>query len=176
MADLVPLAQMDDNAAMSTARMPTPGATVGGEYRIVRALSEGGMGAVFVAEQLSTGCERALKVMHPRLVEDPKLRSRFEQEARVGARIESDHVVQVVGAGIDGDTGMPWLAMELLKGVDLATHVRQRGALDTKEAVEVLSQLCTPWRPPIARESCIETSSRRTSSWLPQGATGCPSP
>ena len=56
------------------------------------------MGAVYVAEQLSTGKERALKVMHPELVTREKLRQRFVQEARIGAQIESDHVVEVLGA------------------------------------------------------------------------------
>src|SRR5262245_60953134 len=86
------------------------------DFVVLRPLSEGGMGAVYVVEQKSTGNQRALKLMHPQFVQDPKLRQRFEQEARVGARIESDHVVQVVAAGIDEETGYPYLAMELLKG------------------------------------------------------------
>jgi serine/threonine protein kinase len=77
------------------------GALFARDFRIVKPLSAGGMGAVYVAEQLSTGVKRALKLMHPQLVADAKLRERFVQEARVGGRIESEHVVQVVGAGID---------------------------------------------------------------------------
>lgn len=38
---------------------------------------------------------------------DPILRKRFEQESRIGARIASDDVVQVVAAGVDGTTGFP---------------------------------------------------------------------
>src|ERR1700678_3699673 len=89
------------------------GAIFAGDFRIVRPLAEGGMGAVYVVEQLSTGNPRALKLMPPQLLQDPKLRQRFAQEARIGARIESDHIVQVVGAGIEGPQGIPWLAMEL---------------------------------------------------------------
>src|ERR1043165_8340344 len=99
---------MDHSA--SFAPLP-PGALFGGDYRVVRSLQQGGMGAVYVVQQLSTGRERALKLMHPRLVADPRLRKRFEQEARVGAQIDSAHVVEVVGAGVDGETGMPWLCM-----------------------------------------------------------------
>src|SRR5438876_9532147 len=84
------------------------------DFRVVRPLSEGGMGAVYEVEQLSTGNRRALKLMHRELVGDARMRSRFVQEARVGAKIASDHVVQVIGAGIDEATGSPWLAMELL--------------------------------------------------------------
>jgi serine/threonine protein kinase len=95
------------------------GTVIGDAYRIVRALSAGGMGEVYVAEQLSTGKLRALKLMHHRLQADPKLRERFVKEARVASSIESAHVVEVIGAGVEQDSGTPWLAMELLDGEDL---------------------------------------------------------
>ncbi|MGZ3421875.1 MAG: bifunctional serine/threonine-protein kinase/formylglycine-generating enzyme family protein [Polyangiales bacterium] len=118
------------------------GSVVGGEFKIVRLLAEGGMGAVYVAEQLSTGAQRALKMMHRHLVEDPALRRRFEQEARVGAQIESDAVVQVLSAGIDRGTSLPYLAMELLQGEDLRARIDREGLLTPPEALNVLEQIC----------------------------------
>ena len=112
------------------------------DFRIVRLLGAGGMGAVYVAEQLSTGKQRALKLMQPQLVADASLRRRFEQEARIGARIESDHVVEVHAAGIDDDTQMPWLVMELLRGEDLGTYAQRRGKLPLNEVRAILEQLC----------------------------------
>ena len=100
------------------------------------------MGAVYVAEQLSTGKQRALKLMHAELAWDARLRERFVQEARVGASIDSEHVVEVVGAGIDASSGTPWLAMELLDGLDLSSLMQQRGPLPVAEVREILSQLC----------------------------------
>src|SRR5438552_3872775 len=97
------------------------------DFRVVSPLSEGGMGTVYVVDQISTGAQRALKLMHPQMVADERLRRRFEQEARISARIESDHVVHVVAAGVDGASGTPWLAMELLTGADLAAHVAKTG-------------------------------------------------
>src|SRR5688572_12577436 len=61
------------------------GTLLGGEFRIQKPLSAGGMGAVYIAEQTTTGKLRALKLMHRELVADVKLRERFEQEARVGS-------------------------------------------------------------------------------------------
>ncbi|MCC6521392.1 MAG: SUMF1/EgtB/PvdO family nonheme iron enzyme, partial [Polyangiaceae bacterium] len=119
-----------------------PGAVVGGEYRIERALKQGGMGAVYVAEQLSTGARRALKVVLPELVADEGARKRFEREARVGARIESEHVVEVLAAGVDGTTGMPYLVMELLEGEDLEAYLERRGALSAAETLALLAQVC----------------------------------
>ena len=101
---------------------------VGGDFRIVRPLGAGGMGAVYVAEQLSTGSLRALKVLHRDLAADETELQRFLGEARLASSIPSDHVVQVVGAGRDAD-GAPWLAMELPEGESLAARVRRDGRL-----------------------------------------------
>jgi serine/threonine-protein kinase len=120
----------------------TPGTVVGGDFRIVEPLSAGGMGALYVAEQISTGKKRALKVMHRQLVREGKLRERFVQEARIGSLIESDHVVDVIGAGIEESTGLPWIAMELLDGQDLADLVSEGGELPIEELVHLLRQLC----------------------------------
>ena len=68
------------------------GRVVNREFVIERPLSKGGMGAVFVALQQSTGVQRALKVMHPTLVQDPKVRERFAREARVGSRMSTDRI------------------------------------------------------------------------------------
>ena len=87
------------------------GSTFAEDYRVVGPLAEGGMGAIYEVTQVHTGAGRALKIMHPQLVGDDKARQRFVQEAKVSALIESDHVVQVTGAGVDVRSGTPWLAM-----------------------------------------------------------------
>jgi len=119
-----------------------PGTSFGGDFVVVRPLRVGGMGAVYVAEQRSTSMLRALKVMQRELVSDPSLRERFEQEARVGAQIESDHVVSVVGAGIDATSGLPWIAMELLKGMPLDLYLAERGPRTPGEVCFLFEQLC----------------------------------
>jgi serine/threonine protein kinase len=118
------------------------GSIFAGDYRVLRPLSQGGMGAVYVVEQLSTGMRRALKLMRPELVSDPVLRERFAREARVGASIASEHVVAVLAAGVDGDTGMPWLVMELLDGQDLATLIDREAPMSAARTREIFEQLC----------------------------------
>ena len=120
----------------------TAGTTFAGEFRVIRPLGVGGMGAVYVVEQVTTGRQRALKTLHPYLVRDRKHRERFEQEARVGAGIRSDHVVQVIGAGVDADSGIPWLAMELLDGKDLASLIEEEGPKPAFEVARIYQQLC----------------------------------
>ncbi|MEO8901570.1 MAG: bifunctional serine/threonine-protein kinase/formylglycine-generating enzyme family protein [Polyangiaceae bacterium] len=119
-----------------------PGSVVGREFVIERVLGAGGMGAVYVAHQQSTGIRRALKVMNPDLLRDPSLHARFLQEARIGGSIPSDHVVQVITAGIDEATQVPFLVMDLLEGEELARSVEQRGRMDPTTLRIVFEQLC----------------------------------
>src|SRR3954452_6585032 len=99
-------------AAMQRGFALTEGTVFAKDYRIERALAAGGMGAVYVVHQLSTGRKRALKLMHPDYVNDEDARRRFVLEARIGSRIESEHVVEVHAAGIDEATSSPYLVME----------------------------------------------------------------
>ena len=118
-----------------------PGTVFARDYRVLGLLAEGGMGAVYATEQLSTGRRRALKVMLGELASDVRARARFEQEARVASQIPSEHVVEVVGAGIDEASGTPWLAMELLEGSDLFRWVKERGPLPPDMVWQCFQQL-----------------------------------
>jgi tRNA A-37 threonylcarbamoyl transferase component Bud32 len=127
---------------MSSAFQFSVGTIIAGNYRVLRPLSEGGMGAVYVVEQVTTKKQRALKVMHPQLVGDARLRERFVQEAQIGASIDSDHVVEVIDAGIDPQRGLPWLAMELLQGETLAARIQRMTRLTPAVVREIFAQLC----------------------------------
>lgn len=119
----------------------SPGALFAGQFRVVRPLAKGGMGAVYVVEQVATGRERALKLMHPALVSDEKSIERFEREARIGSRIASEHIVEVIAAGVEREGPTPWLAMELLSGETLDERVSRGGPPPRTETVQILRQL-----------------------------------
>lgn len=122
--------------------MLAEGTYVGRDFRIVRLIDEGGMGAVYEAQQISTGQRRALKVMHDALLRDPKSRERFDREVRATSQIESDHVVQIISAGVDDVTSMPFLVMEYLVGETLALRLARLGRLARSEVATVFEQLC----------------------------------
>jgi len=124
---------------------PTPkalstGQIFHGRYEIVRNLKTGGMGAVYEVVHLETRRRGALKVMLPNMVADPELRARFKLEAAVAADIHSEHIVETFDAGVDPESGAPFLVMELLRGEDLKSLLRQRGRLTPEETVTLLSQ------------------------------------
>jgi len=118
----------------------SPGLVIANDFRIESPLSKGGMGAVYLVRQISTGKPRALKVMLPHLVANTDLRRRFELEARVAASIDSDHVIEVYAAGVDAATGYPYLVTELLDGSDLAHRVQENGPLPVDDLLFVLGQ------------------------------------
>jgi TolB-like protein/tRNA A-37 threonylcarbamoyl transferase component Bud32 len=111
-----------------------------GRYTVGRCLRAGGMGAVYECVHIATRKRRALKVMLPSLVADPTLRARFELEARVTADVDSEHIVETFDAGVDGETGAPFLVMELLRGEDLGAMLARRGRLPSEEVLLLLAQ------------------------------------
>ena len=111
-----------------------------GRYEIERLLKAGGMGAVYVATHAATRRKVAIKLMHPDIVADAEARARFVQEAQVATLIQSQHVVDVIDAGVDEATGLPYLAMELLQGQELGELLEARGRLPPHEVVGLLAQ------------------------------------
>jgi serine/threonine-protein kinase len=99
------------------------------------------MGSVYVATHLGTGRARALKVMQLGLLESEVERARFVQEARIGATIRSAHVVEVLDSGVDEVLGLPYIAMELLEGEDLASYVAREGPRPLAEAKRIAVEL-----------------------------------
>jgi serine/threonine-protein kinase len=109
-------------------------------YRIVRLIGTGGMGAVYEAIQLETQRRRALKVMLPHVVQSAASRERFRREARLAAQIDSAFVVDVLDAGIEETTGLPYMVMELLNGEDLGRRSKQ-GPLPASDVTAWLYQV-----------------------------------
>jgi serine/threonine-protein kinase len=111
-----------------------PGDVVAGKYRVERTLGAGGMGVVVAATQLELDRSVALKFLLPRVLERRDLVARFAREARVAAKLQSEHVARVLDVGaLDEDT--PFIVMEYLDGEDLARLLTARGPLSCKQAV-----------------------------------------
>ena len=92
------------------------------------------MAAVYEVEDARTRRARALKVMLPRLAGDSEMVERFALEVRIPARLDCDHVADVIDAGLDAASGCPFLVMELLSGEDLGATLA-RGPLPFDEVM-----------------------------------------
>jgi len=112
---------------------------LGGRYRLRRLLGEGGMGAVFLAVDEATGLRRAVKIVRAEHLNDVVVRTRFEREAQLVARIAHPGVVSHVDSGELPD-GSRFLVMELLEGFDLGRILEARGPGTPAQVAEVLRQ------------------------------------
>lgn len=109
--------------------------TFAGSIRIVRSLgSASPRRALYLAEQTGIGRACALRVLDPRLISSAPGKARFEELKALRARIKSDHVVDVVAAGVDRTTGAPWFALDHLEGETLSAHAAS--PLPSPEALE----------------------------------------
>lgn len=96
-------------------------------YRILKPIGKGAVGEVFAVEDPSLGVRRALKILHSSVATDPKVRQRFDQEARTLAQLHHPHLVAVYDVG--ETDGRPWLVMDLVEGGSLADRVARRGRM-----------------------------------------------
>lgn len=114
-----------------------PGDRVG-PFVLVDKLGAGGMGEVFLADEQRLGRRVALKVMNAEHVRNPRMHERFAREARLSNRVRHPNVVEVTEMGTLDD-GRPWMAMEYVEGVDVATFASRR--LGANEFVDVAMQI-----------------------------------
>ncbi len=118
--------------------MLQPGSVLGGKYRLIDRLGEGGMGSVWVAENSSIrGSEVALKVLHAHFSSDHEAVRRFRQEAEAAFRIGHPNIVKVFDYGVSDD-GSPYLVMERLQGESLAERLTREEKLPPNDAVDVV--------------------------------------
>ncbi|WP_437650886.1 serine/threonine-protein kinase [Sorangium sp. So ce362] len=118
---------------LHTGQMVTPA------LRLVRILRRGGMGSIWVADRLSLKAQVAVKFMSPEFADDPGYVERFRREAVAAAQITSPHVAQVLDHGLTAE-GMPYIAMELLRGEDLRARIRRLGRLPLGEVARIVAQ------------------------------------
>jgi serine/threonine protein kinase len=110
-----------------------------GPYRVLELLGQGGMGAVFRAEDPALGRQVALKVMLPELARSSSAKARFVREARSQAQVDHDHVAVIHHVG--EHAGVPFLIMPLLKGRTLAAALASGPRLSVGEAVRVAREM-----------------------------------
>ncbi len=118
------------------------GREIAGRYRVLAKLGEGGMGAVYRAEQISLKRKVAIKVLRPELSRDPGIVRRFNHEAELVARLSHPNTVNIYDFGQDAD-GSLFIAMEFLEGRSLRQLMTQDGPLPPWRALAITRQIAT---------------------------------
>src|SRR5947209_4846703 len=115
-----------------------PDDVVGGQYRIVERIGRGGMGEVYLAEDLTLGRKVALKALTGEFSEDEQRVQGFQKEARAASSLNPKHILTVHAFLVEG--GRNFIVTEYIEGETLREKLR-RGPLDVPTAIELPRQI-----------------------------------
>ena len=119
-----------------------PGQLIEDTYRIVRRIGEGGMGEVYEATHARLSGRYAIKLLLREVASDPTLMARFQREAQVTSSLRHPNIVQVLDfRQLPG--GAPYIVMEFLEGVDLATEIQRTGPMPLPRVQALLEQIAS---------------------------------
>jgi non-specific serine/threonine protein kinase len=148
--------------------MPQVGAEVAG-YRLESLISRGGMGVVYIAEDVRMGRKVALKLLAADLIDEERFRERFLRESKTAAAIDHPNVIPIYDAG-DAD-GLLFIAMRYVDGPDLRQLIRQQGALELGRAVSIATQAASALGAAHARGLVHRDVKPANILLMPRGAT-----
>lgn len=112
---------------------------LGGRYKILETIGEGGMAVVYKARDTLLGRVVAIKVLHPQYAQDEEFVERFREEARAAASLLHPNVVNVYDVGRDGDRD--YIVMEYVPGESLKSIIRRQGRLSVATATRYVMHI-----------------------------------
>ena len=117
-----------------------PGDMIADKYRVERVIAVGGMGVVLAARNEDLDQQVAIKLLRQDALTNEEAVTRFLREARTAARLQSEHIARVFDVGTT-ETGVPYMVMEHLNGLDLQQVINTRGPLPVRDAVDYILQV-----------------------------------
>jgi serine/threonine protein kinase len=112
---------------------------IGNKYEILRRLGGGGMAQVLLARHRGHGGLVAVKILADHLAQDPRIVSRFRQEATTAASLSGHpNIVPIYDVG-EGN-GLHYLIMQFIQGEDMGSYLHREGALAPPDAAGILAQ------------------------------------
>ena len=115
------------------------GKLIAGRYQILARLGEGGMGAVYKAEQTMMNRTCAIKIMNPAYTQDHDAVSRFHREAQMSSKLDHPHAIHIYDFGNTED-GLLYLVMEFVEGQTLSSLLKQSGPLSLERTMTIARQ------------------------------------
>jgi serine/threonine-protein kinase len=108
-------------------------------YRVIKKIGHGGMGLVYVAEDLALGRLVALKVLAPYLVQDPEIMERFRFEARSQAQLVHPNITMVYSFLVEDEQA--FLVLEFIDGETLESRINREGRIVAMEALPIFRKI-----------------------------------
>ena len=107
-----------------------------GEFKLLKKLGQGGMGAVYKAQQASTGKAVAIKVLAKALVKKKEFVERFKREARAMEKLDHPNVLTCLGFG--EDKGYHYIAMDFIEGGSVEGQLKKLGRFEIGDAMHII--------------------------------------
>ncbi|MBT8494233.1 MAG: serine/threonine protein kinase [Deltaproteobacteria bacterium] len=141
-----------------------------GKYRLGNLIGRGGMGEVYRGvDEVDNAA--AIKVLSPSVTQSDRSLERFQREVESLRRLDHRNIVRLLDAGTT-DEGLPFMAMELLRGSDLSELLRASLTLSPERCVELVQQVCSAldyaWQKSIVHRDLKPQNlflDSRTDSW-----------
>ena len=108
-------------------------------YRILKKLGQGGMGHVYLVEDIDLGRKAAIKVLAPELVRDEVIKERFKREAQAVAALNHKNIVTIYEFGTF--EAKPYIVMEYVDGESLR-DLQRRKKISFEEIIVIVGQIC----------------------------------
>ena len=115
------------------------GYLLGGRYKIISLLGEGGMANVYLAEDIILKRKVAVKVLRLDLQKDPQTIQRFQREALSISELSHPHIVSIFDVG--SDHNRHYLVMEYVDGPDLEEYIQKNKSLSLKTVINIMDQI-----------------------------------
>ncbi len=109
-----------------------------GKYELIKQIGAGGMGAVYLANDMQLRRSVAIKVLPRDKAKNDTLVRRFEAEAQSAAQLQHDNIVRVYEAG-EAD-GFLFIALEYVEGTDVHNLIAEENGITVERSVEIIRQ------------------------------------
>src|SRR5205823_4894786 len=110
-------------------------------YEVQKKLGEGGMSFVYLAREVGSGHDVAIKVLSPKLATDKSSVERLRREAGLAMRLDHPHVCRILRLG-ESEDGLIYLVMPFLKGELLSDREVRGGPMSLAAGIAILRQVC----------------------------------
>ena len=137
-----------------------------GDFRLVRKIGQGGMGAVYEAIQVKLDRRVALKVLPKKFTDDPVYLERFQREAKSAAALNHPNIIQVYD--IAEEKGHHFFAMEFVDGESVQDLLKQEGKLPVEQALSIIEGVANGLRA-AHRQGIIHRDIKPDNIMLTQG-------
>ena len=133
-------AEEQSTAVATDPLAPSRAPIIGGRYRIVQRVGEGGMGKVYKVTHAQLGKIFALKIIRSAFASESKARDLFYREARLASSLSHPNITSIVDFGEDEQHGA-FMVMEFLEGIPLNTLLHKEGRLGLRQACDIMLQV-----------------------------------